>query len=119
MALQLPHSTPFGVTAEYHRLLTVKYDFAAACATFVIAVYPTPEARTQGYGVLWHEYVTVPLTAMPGDPRPGLYDFLSSFPGSYLAGAARDPLPDPTPLPVAPPPAPPLPLDDTPVADAS
>lgn len=90
MALITDFETPQGVTARYHRLLSVKQDFAAMRVTYVLAVYASDVARDSGKEPLWHRYVEVPLAALPADPRPQAYGFLASLPEAGLEQALSD-----------------------------
>lgn len=90
MAIIKPFETPQGVIATYHKVLKAEISVASMSVECTVAVYASPEKRDLGSTVLWHEYISIPFSALNQDPRDLLYSILESFNGSYLFGGVSD-----------------------------
>lgn len=90
MAIIKDFATPQGVVARYHKIVKAEILPATASVNITLAIFATPEARDSGAQVLWHEYVSIPFSALTQDPRDLLYPMLAYFGDSYLRGGQPD-----------------------------
>ena len=87
MALIKDYPTPFGVTANYHKIVKIELLSNRAVMNIMVAIYATEEAKNAGGSPLWNEYVEIPFSAFKSDPRQAFYPLLETYVDSYLAGA--------------------------------
>lgn len=90
MAIIKDFSTPQGITASYHKIIRVEVNAASEALQITLAIFANAQARAEGKTVLWHEYVTVPFSDLPQDPRVAMYQLLDASVYSYLVGGAAD-----------------------------
>lgn len=90
MAIIKPFTTPHGVIATYHKILKAEIDINQAAINVVTAIYASAGARDAGGVPLWHEYASVPFSALTQDPRDLLYPMMAAYHASYLRGGAGD-----------------------------
>jgi hypothetical protein len=90
MAIIKEFETPQGVEATYHKLLKAEIDAVHETVTITVAIFASPEARASGKNVLWHEYQSIPFTALTQDPRDLLYPMLAYYGASFLRGGVPD-----------------------------
>lgn len=90
MAIIKDFMTPQGITASYHKIIKAEISCEAATIQVMVAIFASAAARDTGKQVLWHEYVTIPFSALTQDPRDLLYPMLSAFGQSYVAGGLPD-----------------------------
>ncbi len=87
MALIKEYPTPFGVTANYHKIVKIELLSNRAVMNIMLAIYATEEAKNAGGAPLWNEYVEIPFSAFKSDPRQAFYPLLETYIDSYLIGA--------------------------------
>ena len=87
MALIKDYPTPFGVTANYHKIVKIELLSNRAVMNIMVAIYATEEAKNAGGTPLWNEYVEIPFSAFKSDPRQAFYPLLETYIDSYLVGA--------------------------------
>lgn len=86
MAIIKTFNTPYGVEANYHRLLRVSVDSQYRQVELEVAVYHTEEARTTNKEPLLIKRVAIPFWKFKSDPRQAFYKILELAPDSYLDG---------------------------------
>ena len=90
MAIIKPISTPFGVPAEYHRLLRAEVISDERAVVLQVAAYASEEARRAGAQPLRIDQVRVPIGQFVLDPREPFYRVLTDWPLSFLHGGEPD-----------------------------
>ncbi len=86
MAIIKQISTPFGVPAEYHRLIRAAVISDERAVVLQVAAYASEEARRTGAQPLRIDQVRVPLGQFVLDPREPFYRVLTAWPPSFLHG---------------------------------
>jgi hypothetical protein len=90
MAIIKQISTPFGVPAQYHRLLRAEVISDERAVVLQVAAYASEEARRSGAQPLRIDQVRVPLSQFVLDPREPFYRVLTDWPLSFLHGGDPD-----------------------------
>lgn len=86
MAIIKTFSTPYGIDANYHKLLKVSMDSQNSRVEIDVAVYHSQEARTTNKQPLLVKTVVIPFWRFKSDPRQAFYRVLELAPDSYLEG---------------------------------
>ena len=89
MAIIKQISTPFGVPAEYHRLIRAEVISDERAVVLQVAAYASEEARRSGAQPLRIDQVRVPLSQFVLDPREPFYRVLTDWPLSFLHGGGN------------------------------
>jgi len=84
MAIIKTFSTPYGIDANYHKLLKVSVDSLYRQVELDVAVYHSEEARTTNKEPLFVKRVTIPFWKFKSDPRQAFYKVLELAPDSFL-----------------------------------
>jgi hypothetical protein len=87
MALIKDYSTPFGVTANYHKINKIEIVPSRSAISILVAVYITEAARNAGNEPIWNDYIEIPFAAFKSDPRQAFYPLLETYINSYLLSA--------------------------------
>ena len=90
MAIIKTVPTPFGVDAQYNRILKAEINAATQIVEVLVAIYASAAARDAGAPAMWNEYVRIPFSAFTNDPRNLLYPLLSMYGESYLKDGKPD-----------------------------
>ena len=90
MAIIKQISTPFGVPAEYHRLIRAEVISDERAVVLQVAAYASEEARRAGAQPLRIDQVPVPIGQFVLDPREPFYRVLTDWPLSFLHGGEPD-----------------------------
>lgn len=90
MAIIKQISTPFGVPAEYHRLIRAEVICDERAVVLQVAAYASEAARRAGAQPLRIDQVRVPLGQFVLDPREPFYRVLTDWPLSFLHGGEPD-----------------------------
>lgn len=81
MALTKETSTPYGITANYYRLMSYSENYGRMVAECVYGLYASKEARDAGGSPIQEFRAELPLT---DDARPKVYTWLK---GNLMEGA--------------------------------